>query len=173
MTLKDGVFYMQKVENTCLARFHFKAEGVSHLNENLDMDNADGNSVHLTGENLSAIKLTNPKVAEGQVIPEPSPLEYTDNDDFDEQQEFVVSGYPDQILDETVTKVDVKDKMYASKGTLTSKEDKLVMCNLLASKGQNGGGVVFDEQDKLFAIYTDYEEDPNSGKNLSMCVRIT
>jgi hypothetical protein len=79
MELKDGVFFMQKVENTYLAKFHFKANAISHLNPGLEM-NGDV-SVHLSGENLSAIKLTNPKVAEGKVIPELPELKFTDNEE--------------------------------------------------------------------------------------------
>ena len=63
--------------------------------------------------------------------------------------------------------------MYASKGGIDSKYVSLVKCNLFASYGQNGGGVVFNEQETLFAIYSAYVEDPDASKKLSMCIRIT
>ena len=58
--------------------------------------------------------------------------------------------------------VNIRDKMYASKGGIDSKYGSLVKCNLFASYGQNGGGVVFDGQGTLFAIYSAYVEDSDT-----------
>ena len=79
MKLKDGVFYLQKVGKSYLAKFQFKADAVRHFNKDLKIDGDEDMSVH----HLSAIKLTYPKVAEGKVIPELPDLKHTEDDDFD------------------------------------------------------------------------------------------
>ena len=84
MKLKDGVFYLQKVGKSYLAKFQFKADAdaVRHFNKDLKID-VDGDGDMSVVHHLSAIKLTYPKVAEGKVIPELPDLKHTEDDDFD------------------------------------------------------------------------------------------
>ena len=79
MEVKDGLFLMQRVDDQYLGKFHFKADDIKHLTEEFNFEER-----HSSGENLSAIILRNPKLADGKEIPEIPDLESFDNDDIDE-----------------------------------------------------------------------------------------
>jgi hypothetical protein len=86
MNVKDGVFFLQRTEDSYLARFEFMAEGIQHFN---DTDIID------YGDNISAIRLINPKITEGRVIPEVPVFEAIENEDIDLDTQFTIMGYPD------------------------------------------------------------------------------
>jgi hypothetical protein len=93
MIVKDGVFFLQRAGDSYLAKFQVKAEGISHYNPGFDF--GDGTDINTTGDNISAIKLTNPKITEGKVIPDVPEFESYSNDDFGENDEFTIMGYPE------------------------------------------------------------------------------
>jgi hypothetical protein len=90
--LKDGVFFLQRTEDSYLAKFLVKADGVSHYKPGFDF--ADGTDINTTGDNISAIKLTNPKITEGKVIPDVPEFQFYSNDDVTEDDELTIMGYP-------------------------------------------------------------------------------
>ena len=173
--VKDGVFFLQRAEGSYLAKFYFKPEGITHLNPNFEF--AEGSMIDSTGDNISAIKLFNPKVTEGKVIPEVPELVAIDNGDFGIDTEFTIMGYPEETVvvddDGKVSTASSKFKMYTSSGVLQSQNELIAKCDFLASKGQNGGGVTFKGENRLFAIYTACIEDAGESKKLGYCTRIT
>jgi hypothetical protein len=62
MTVKDGVFFLQRADNTFLAKFSFNSDSIRHFNKP-EFDFAGGVNIHESGQNLSAIMLTNMKLA--------------------------------------------------------------------------------------------------------------
>ena len=82
---------MQRVDNKSLAHFQFNAAGIKHIKDDLVLDD----SVHINGEALSAILLTNMKLADGKEMPDIPELEEVDDQaDFSDDTEFTISGYP-------------------------------------------------------------------------------
>ena len=92
----DGVFFLQRTSKTqYLARFSFKTENIQHFKEH-EFNASEG--VHTSGLNLSAITLQNMQVRTGGKIPEVPALAEISNDDFGEQTQFPLSGYPEMVL---------------------------------------------------------------------------
>ena len=96
--IKDGVFYMQRVNDKYLARFFFDADGVSHYKD--DIEFTGETNVHTTGECLSGIVFKGHMVAPGCVLPELPAFDFVDNSEFDDDTSFTVSGYPAETLAE-------------------------------------------------------------------------
>ena len=62
--------------------------------------------------------------------------------------------------------------MFAITGTCKGKQKKVLACELLTSKGQNGGAITF-KSGQLFGIYTDIIDHPQLGDKFGMAVRVT
>ena len=62
--------------------------------------------------------------------------------------------------------------MYSITGVCKYKEAGVLGCDLLTSKGQNGGAVTF-AGGEIFGIYTDVIDHPEHAEKLGMCVKMT
>ena len=93
MNVKDGVFFLQRTEGSYLARFKFNADGIAHYAPNFEF--VEPNDINKTGENISAIRLTNAKITEGKEIPDVPELMGYDNNEAADDDEFTIMGYPE------------------------------------------------------------------------------
>ena len=131
--IKDGVLFLQRVDDKYAAKFFFDKAGVFHYKNDIDFEGET--NVHATGELLSCIALEKTVIAPGCALPDIPELEFVENSEFEEDTSFTVSGYPAETLNEACELTATKNKMYSISGECKSKTGPVVACNLLTSKG--------------------------------------
>jgi len=169
---EDGFFFLQKTDKkSCKAIFNFKKEDVKHYMAEIEFKLDE--DTHVNGRNLSGIRLTNVKVPKDLEIPD---LACIDNDDFAEDTQFTVAGYPEQVLvkkGEIFEPKNIRDKMYSVTGICQYQSSDVLGLNILTSKGQNGGAITFTDSGRVFGIYTDIVDHKDWEGKFGMAIKMT
>ena len=181
--LVDGFFFLQQSgKSRYLARFKVEAQNVSHYKDE-EGDNIDLNDeeINKNGSNLSAIELTDIKIQAGHQVPDVPELKAFQNTEFAEETKFVLSGYPEEVIEKVTgtkgkdLKVETKkvsDMMYSCEGPCTVKGPEVLEADLLASAGQEGGAITFKDSGHVFGIYTGCFDSETEDSKMSFCVRM-
>ena len=89
--VQGGFFFLQRVNDSFLARLRFNATGIKHQSDTVELND----DIHTSGKALSAILLTDLKLAHGKQMPDIPNFDEIDDKDYEKETEFTISGYPD------------------------------------------------------------------------------